>query len=53
MACVCFHLLLALFNLNIVHAVAPLLSMGSTEPINFERRVLEPINFWESANRNS
>ena len=26
-------------------------SMGSAEPINFERRVLEPINFW--VNRDS
>lgn len=28
-------------------------SMSSTEPITFEKRVLEPIIFWERINENS
>ena len=27
--------------------------MGSAEPLNFEKRVFEPLNFWERINRNS
>ena len=38
---------------SLYSAVVSMGSMGSMEPINFEKRVLEPINFSEAISRNS